>query len=523
MTLVRPWRSLSLRWQLTVVVAGVIVLALAALGLFLDLRLSAYVESSGGSYLHQIADPIVLREVTHPPEKKADAAGKKPAPPASDVIQGGVNLTRLARDLRAELGGPESFAQVTTPSGVVVPVPSPEDSVSAAEPAVPAPLVARAVAQRREVRTIVEMGSARYLVLVDPLVANGQLVGTLALGVSLARGDALLSALRLTFLLGGLVVAVVTGLLAGVLVGLALRPLRRVVSATRRVAAGDMGARVGASASITGENELIQLGQAFDRMVERLEEAFAAQRRFVADASHELRSPLTAVGGMIEMLELGADGGDPATRQRIQRSLIREVDRMGRLVADLLTLSRIDRAPPRLEPLRLDAVVEDLRAPLEVLAREHLLAIQVGPVPPIVGSADLLAQVVINLVENATKYTPAGGRIDVGVGVDEGWVYLRVADSGSGVSPDAIPRIFERFYRADTSRSRASGGFGLGLAIVGAIVAAHGGTVGVESAVGVGTVFTVRFPVIADAHAPTVGPFGSARNPALPAPKLLPR
>jgi two-component system OmpR family sensor kinase len=230
--------------------------------------------------------------------------------------------------------------------------------------------------------------------------------------------------------------------------------------------------------------------------VERLQLAFEAQRRFVDDASHELRSPLTALGGMLEMLEIHADDGDPGTRERIQLALSREVERMSRLVKDLLILSRTERDDPTPDLVQLDLVVDELRPTLQALTQGHALRLRLAPVSPVLGHRGRLEQVIVNLVDNAAKYTPPDGAIDVDVGNEAESVVLRVSDTGAGIPPEVVSHIFERFYRADSSRARSTGGFGLGLSIVQSVVTAHRGTVDVSSENGRGTAVTVCLPSV---------------------------
>jgi two-component system OmpR family sensor kinase len=288
-----------------------------------------------------------------------------------------------------------------------------------------------------------------------------------------------------------------------------LQPLDQVVATTKWIAAGDLQQRVGLP---PGRTEIAQLGAAFDAMVERLDLAFTAQRRFVADAAHELRTPLTALSASVELLLMGAADHDPATARRLLRHLDSELSRVIRLTNDLLTLSRLD-AQPRvdLRPIDLSTLLGEVGEQSQTLLCGQDLQIDVAPGLRVHGDADRLRQVVLNLLDNARKYTPAVGRICLrGYANDRpptadqnrgpigqqqaSLVVVEVEDSGVGIPIEAQPQLFQRFYRVDGARTRASGGSGLGLAIVQAIVLAHGGQIAVRSAPGAGTRVTICLP-----------------------------
>jgi two-component system, OmpR family, sensor kinase len=297
-----------------------------------------------------------------------------------------------------------------------------------------------------------------------------------------------------------------------------LRPLDRVVATTRGIAAGDLRQRVGLP---PGRTEIAQLGAAFDAMVERLEAAFATQRRFVADAAHELRTPLTALSASVELLLMGAAEEDPGMARRLLGHLDSELSRVIRLTNDLLTLSRLD-ARPRVElrPIDLSALIAEASEQSRALLCGQELQIDIAPGLCVQGDSDRLRQVVLNLLDNARKYTPPGGRIALRADAecqptitDQGaldgqqasfvhrpssFVVVEVEDTGVGIPPDALPHLFERFYRVDGARTRASGGSGLGLAIVYAIVQAHGGQIAVQSTPGTGTCVTIQLPRFGD-------------------------
>ncbi|CAA9567799.1 MAG: hypothetical protein AVDCRST_MAG88-2053, partial [uncultured Thermomicrobiales bacterium] len=254
-----------------------------------------------------------------------------------------------------------------------------------------------------------------------------------------------------------------------------------------------------------------------DHMVDRLEETLKAQRQFVADASHELRTPLTALGGLIEMLLLGADRGDRATSQRALRSAHREVERLSRLVGDLLTLSRLDARPTvERRPLDLAALVAEVGEQTRFLAGEREVLWQVAGPLPVDGDADRLKQVLLNLTGNAVAFSAKTGQIVLRGERVGSRARVEVADDGAGIDPADLPGIFERFYRGDKSRARRSdggAGSGLGLAIARAIVETHGGTIAARSVLGQGTTFTIELP-LADEPAPATRPDTALATPS---------
>jgi two-component system OmpR family sensor kinase len=284
---------------------------------------------------------------------------------------------------------------------------------------------------------------------------------------------------------------------------LGVQPIRRMTGAATTIAAGDLSARVPEAPAGT---EAAELGDALNVMLERIEAAFAERsasedrlRRFVADASHELRTPVTTVRGYAELFRMGGLEDHEKLVAAMARTEAESV-RMGRLVDDMLTLARLDRgvttAP---EDVRLDTVVADAAADLRVVHPDHPVTVSLEPAV-VRGSPDQLHQVVANLLTNAAVHTPAGTSVRAEVSRAPRGVRLVVADDGPGMDDETAAHAFERFYRADPSRSRASGGSGLGLSIVAAIVAAHGGTVRIAragldpDAAGTGTTVVVELP-----------------------------
>ncbi len=342
--------------------------------------------------------------------------------------------------------------------------------------------------------------------------------GTVVVAVPLDGVDDTVSRLLVIDGAVGLLALVAAGVLAWVCVRRSLRPLVAVEETAQQIATGDLSVRVPGGHPRT---EVGSLAASFNVMVDRFESAYSAQRRseaeartsegrmrrFVADASHELRTPLTSIRGFAELYRQGAASGPEQTGQ-VMRRIEDEAQRMGLLVEDLLLLARLDQARPlRQEPVDVLALAADVvhaasavhgsHHPVHLRAPGDVEAPGAGEPPMVVGDDARLHQVVSNLVGNAVAHTPEGTRTDVAVSRDGDHVVVEVRDDGPGMAPEVSARVFERFYRADASRSRAGSattGSGLGLSIVSAIVAAHGGSVEVDSAPGAGACFRVRLP-----------------------------
>jgi len=278
--------------------------------------------------------------------------------------------------------------------------------------------------------------------------------------------------------------------------GRALVPVQRMTEAAHRISADNLGDRITVACS---HDELGQLATTLNAMLDRIDQAFAASRRFTADAAHELRTPIASIRAEAELC-LRSRREIPEYEQ-ILGSVLEEAERLTRLTDRLLLLSRNDaeaRFPVR--SLRLDLLVARLAEGLQPTARKAGLELRVEELPPVVvdGDDDLLSQAFDNLLDNAVKYTGAGGTITVRGGSDDGWACVEISDTGIGIPEELLPRVFDRFYRVDPSRSRHTGGTGLGLSIARSVIQRHGGTINVMSRRGSGSRFLVSLPTIAE-------------------------
>jgi len=286
--------------------------------------------------------------------------------------------------------------------------------------------------------------------------------------------------------------------LGGLLVGWATRrslaPLDDVTRTALRITrADDLSSRIPYRGP--PNDEIGQLVVAFNRTLGRLEALFDAQRRFVADVSHELRTPLTVIKGNVDLMRRLK-----ALDEEALAGIEAEIARLTRLVNDLLTLARAEsgRLPLQIARLDLDALVLDVVGQMGVLAQQKGVRLRVGDFTPaaVCGDADRLKQVLVNILGNAIKYTPADGEVTVSLQTDAGHAWVHIADTGPGIPPEDKPHVFERFYRAEKSRTRdGSRGFGLGLSIAYWIVRNHGGDITLDSTLGEGTTFHVQLPL----------------------------
>lgn len=283
----------------------------------------------------------------------------------------------------------------------------------------------------------------------------------------------------------GIAVLIIGSLLAWTLSDRILAPVSRVTETAHSISAGDLRGRI----EVSGNDEIAQLGATFNAMLDRLEDAFETQRRFIDDASHELRTPITIVQGQLEVL-----GDDPDDRRRTLAVVMDELDRMGRFVNDLLLLMRAER-PDFLtrDPVDVQALTDEVFVKASALGDRRWMLDASGD-GVVLADRQRLTQAVVALADNAVRHTSLRDEIGIGSAVGDGVARLWVRDTGPGIRPEDQKRIFDRFQRASGGRHKSDGA-GLGLSIVRAIAHAHGGEVEVESAPAAGAVFTITLPL----------------------------
>jgi two-component system, OmpR family, sensor kinase len=404
--------------------------------------------------------------------------------------QAGLDLRRQLRPGQIDLDFRQMAFVQTSPQGAVV------TSLPSGPPDRPDPLpdVTGLTAPEGPL-TVEPVGGdgPRYRAVTSRLPQDGMLVTAISLQ---DVEDTVANARQILFLAGA------AALLAVALAGwwairAGLRPVDRMVDTAQRIADGNITERL----EVTNPNsEMGKLSAALNRMLDRLEEAFAARtasedrmRQFIADASHELRTPLTAIRGYAELY---ATSDDPAERATAMGRVGTAAVRMAGLVDDLVLLARLDQGRPLAsEPVELAKLVTDAAADARAISPDRLVDVQTPMEDTtVVGDPARLRQVLDNLLANVREHTPPGTRVGIAVAVEGDEVLVRVGDDGPGMTEDEASRAFDRFWQAPATDAHPRRGTGLGLAIVADLVRAHGGTIALQSAPGVGTLVSIRIP-----------------------------
>lgn len=453
--------SLSIRWRLTIWIA--IALILAFTGIFLTLRIAL------NSILTSDLDGDLSRDIGQVS--------------AQVVIAGSLEEADLER-----LVEPASFIVVVrdTEGNVLSATPGVDTGALALDGQELSRVLEGAVLDRR-----LDVNGEETKVRTARLIIGRQAIGIVQVGEGAGAISRVMDVLQIAFLAAGLGTAVVALAVGFWLARSALKPIDDVAAVAREIEASDLSRRI----DVRGKPlEVQRLADTFDAMLERLSTAFQQQRNFVMDVSHELRTPLTALRGRLDVL-LMDDYLDGDIRVQMER-MSAEVGRLIRLTSNLLYLAHADagrelvRRPVELDMLCLEVYrqAKDLRPEVKLrLGHEDQVTVQ--------GDADLLKQVILNLVDNGLKYTPVGGEVVLSLYRDDDNARITVEDNGAGIPADQLPFVFDRLYRGPSSRERGSGGAGIGLSISLWIARAHGGDILVSSESGRGSVFTVVLPL----------------------------
>ena len=337
------------------------------------------------------------------------------------------------------------------------------------------------VPTRDEVQT--ERGALRYLAV--PLELNGDVLGVFVVSIFMeSRLESIDDVVRLGALVYG-TIFIVASTLAWVAAGGVLRPLRELRDTAAGISDSDLSRRI----PVSGNDEIADLGRTFNSMLDRIQDAFATQRRFVDDAGHELRTPITVIRGNLELM-----GDDPVDRAATVALVTDELDRMARIVDDLLILAKSEQADfVETHPMDLGGFTDELLAKAKLMA-DRPWSVDAREEVVVEADEQRLTQAMTNLIRNAAEHTPPGTPVAIGSALRNGEAVLWVRDEGPGIPAADRERLFERFSRGSRGK-RTTDGAGLGLAIVAAIADGHGGTVTVDDAAGGGALFSIHLPV----------------------------
>lgn len=327
----------------------------------------------------------------------------------------------------------------------------------------------------------------------SPVLYHNQIIGSVFAYEYDTDQAALLEGFQSNLQRLSVIIAAVVLLLSAVLSRALTRQISELLQAIRKVREGAYSHR----AAVRGHDEIAQIGAEFNSLTDRLQKTEESRRRFVSDASHELKTPLAAIRLLTDSI-LQTENIDPATAREFVSDIGQEANRLSRITEDLLRLTRLDSdvlAPA--EVVEVLPVLQQVLRMMELVAEEKGVSItyEASEDCRVLAAKDELRQVIYNLTDNAVKYSGEAGRVEVGLHRRDGWVTLTVSDNGAGIPEEDLQRIFERFYRVDKARSRAAGGTGLGLAIVSDTVRRRGGTVEAANRPEGGAVFTVRWPI----------------------------
>lgn len=457
---------MPIRWRLTLwfalILLGILVLSGAVLHILLEQYLSNQVDDQLRVQSAQIHGTLDPQEIPDPLDYEVIHSKLPP-----------IN----------EFASPGIYIQLIDHNGNVV-----VKSSNLGEQELPAnlSLIEQGFSGNVAIQTVSTGDSARVRIMVSPLYLGEQVL-LLEVAQSLNHIDTTMSRVRWALLASVLLALALAAISGGAIVRNALSPVSQLVRTARSIeASSDLSRRVGYKGS---PDEIGELATTFDHMIEHLDRVFKSQRDFVADASHELRGPLTVIRGNLDLLRRNLSAED---RRESVRAIQRETARMVKIVDDLLLLAEVQSAQPAQEQkVALREVVLEELSRAKTLAGKRTITVDRLEDLVITGDAQRLKQLLANLVDNAIKHTSEQGTIIFSLFKDGEWARLEVADNGIGIDPEHLPHLFDRFYRVDKARSRASGGTGLGLAIVKGVAEQHGGKVSAAGELGKGSTFSV--------------------------------
>jgi len=458
----------NLRLRLTLWYSGILAVVTVVFGVVVYAMVAAILTNQIDVSLKSSADQIIAAI------RPASLTG------ASRLVNTLPNLERF--------GSLSVFAQIWLPDGTL--------AVKSEQLTYTKPLDPDALKDGQTALRDVTIDGVHLRVYTQPVLGlDGKVQATVETAALLHTVDTTTNILLVVLISGGVVAVVAAAVIGGITAQRALAPLETITQTALQITrADDLSRRIPMPSA--PQDEVGRLGMAFNESLERLERLFNTQRRFLADVSHDLRTPLTTIRANVDLLRR-MGGADPTSLDAIQS----EAERMSRMVGDVLVLAQVDAGtlPLAHDLVELDTLLLEVFQETQVVAGGVKLVLGELDQAVVVGDRDRLKQVLLNLVSNGLKYTPEGGRVTLGLALVNEWVRVTVTDTGPGIPPGELPRIFDRFYRTDKARSRAVGGAGLGLSIAQSIAQLHGGRIEAASdgQAGHGTTFSLWLPLAA--------------------------
>ncbi|PMP77446.1 MAG: HAMP domain-containing histidine kinase [Chloroflexus aggregans] len=468
------WNRLSLRQRLALLYSSLLALLLGVLGFGFYIDIRRFLVSSTELRIRAQAKPVIEQYIFA----------------QTDPV---TVLPQIAVQLSRDLTSRDTTALVFDREGHLLADGRRLPEEPAAMPVDPDYLV-QALAGHNDITVIQLVGEQRMFSLLIPLRSEpgaAEVFGVVQMSTPLAPIEEMLQRQSVIIVASEMVILVVGSIIGYWLTSSTLRPLRDLIDACRNIARGNLRQRVSV---ISPYDEVGQLTAAFDEMVEQLEQNFQAQRRFIADAAHEMRTPLTALRSGLEVLLRGAQD-DPQTAFCLIQNMHRDVVRLCNVSEQLLDQARYESGRAlSFQAVAIADVMAEFVAQARLLAGERTLVLEPGPVVEVMLDVDGIKQALFHLIDNAIQHTTPQGEIRLGWSVERGVVQFWVADNGEGIAEADLPHVFTPFYRGNRSRSRRTGGTGLGLTLVQSVARAHGGEVTITSRLREGTRVVIAIP-----------------------------
>jgi two-component system, OmpR family, sensor kinase len=492
---------IPIRWRLTLISLGLLTLLLSSLGIVVLITAEKALYARAAVDLRNDVR-LATNDVKGHPLMPSETFNPGTAPPPRDFML-------IARTIAQKLVSSTNDATILSTNGQIIASGNDPPFTPAHVNLTHTQLYQLANNQRDPDAYLItkDTQGQRQLVVVISLAQQNHTIALLQISTPTGDTDDFITTLRLVLVIGGIGALSLATAITFPLIAAALYPLVEMESTSRRIAEGNLGLRLNTALP---NDEIGELAISFNQMVAQLEKAFLQQERFVANVSHELRTPLTALGGSLEMLLIGADNGDVETSRRLMRGMYAEIQRMQRLVENLLVLARLDedRLVLREDAINMQELIGRVYDQAQQLAHGQQISCEINTHTLCArADADKLQQVLLIIIDNALKFTTAEyGQIKILVyNKGQKTIIVEVHDNGRGIPTADLPHVFDRFYRVDQARSRQPqqvGGNGLGLAIAKELIEAQGGSIMIKSKLAQGTSVTLGLPATSPMSVP---------------------